>query len=344
MINTTYDTVELLEVIEDTKKPSRFFLDNVFTDVVRFNTKKISVDQIIEDQRVAGYVQSRLAAPVRDERGFESKFYEAPYVKERSEIDPEAAFERGPGEALGGERSPQDRYDDSIAMLTQKHEDRITRAEELQGIQLCREGVVTIKGVGFDHTIPMLRDPSQTFALAGGLKWDQTTSDPLRDFSAWSHASMRLPYGSPIRKYIFDPLAGDKLLWRVRARGELDMINTQNRGTNGQIELGPHAEQSYKLGEVNGIELWVHQAQYENEAGSVVNMMGDHTVIGIGASAGGVLAYGAIRIGGVLRAVTRYPRIVGGPNQEPATEHLVTEASPLTMFRRINGTLCATVA
>ncbi|HYW50484.1 MAG TPA: major capsid protein [Gemmatimonadaceae bacterium] len=346
-VNTTYDTVDLLGIIPSTKTPARFFRDMFFAiNIFRFSTRKIALDRIIEDQRVAPYVSPVIAGRVRKERGFSTLFYEAPYVKEKSEIKIEDAMDRGPGEALGGDKDPATRYDDAITDLTAKHEERITRREELQAIELLRTGKITVVGDGYDiNVIDFLRDAGQTITLAGVARWTQpTTRDPLANLQTWSLQTQRLPFGGPIRTWVFDPVAASNFLAALKERDELKLLDRTYRGPNASFVLGPQAEQSYYLGNVNGMDFWVNQDQVElTDGGALTNVLPDNTVIGVSDAAGGALAYGAVRVAGVLQPLDRYPRIVGGPNMDPSSEHLVTECSPLCMLRRVNATLCATV-
>jgi hypothetical protein len=344
--NTTYDTLDLLGVIPSLKVPARWMRDTFFApNTVRFETKKIAFDRIIEDQRVANYVQSTIAAKARQERGFQTLMYEAPYIKEKSEIKIEDAFERGAGEALGGDKTPDQRYDDAVMALMQLHEDRITRREELQAIEILRLSQISISGDGYDtYTIPLGRDAGQTITLGGAARWNQAGVDPLANLQTWSLQTQRLPFGGPIRTIVMDPVAAGHFLARIKANNDQTMLDRNFRGSSASMVLGPQPTQSYKLGEINGFEIWVYQDQVDNGTGTLVNVLPDNTVIGVSPNAGGVLAYGAIRVARTLRPLARYPRIIGGPLMDPSTEHLVTEASPMCLMQRINATFCATVA
>jgi hypothetical protein len=344
--NSTFDTVDLLGIIPNLKTPARWLRDTFFAPrTIRFDTKKIQFDRIIEDRRVANYVQSTVAARARQERGFQALMYEAPYIKEKSEIKIEDAFERGAGEGLGGDKSPEERYDDAVVDLMQKHEDRITRREELQAAEVLRLGQLTISGDGYDpYTIPLGRDAGQTITLAGAARWNQAGVDPFADLQTWSFQTQRLPYGGPTPIIAMDPVSAGNFLARIKANGDYPALDRNFRGSNVSLALGPQPSQQYRLGDANGFEFWVYQDQFENAAGQIVNVLPDNTVIGISPNAGGSLAYGAIRVARALKALARYPRIVGGPQFELSTEHLVTESSPMTLMQRINATFCATVA
>jgi hypothetical protein len=343
-VNTSYDTIDLLGVIPSAKTPARFLRDRLFaTNIVRFRERKIALDAIREDQRVAPYVSPVIAGRPRRERGFETRYYEAPYVKEKSEIKMEDAFDRGPGESLGGDQDPQARYDQAVGTLTAKHEERITRREELQAVELLRTGRITVSGDGYDTMqIDFLRASSQTKVLTSTARWSQA-ADALVDMQTWSFETQRIEYGGPLTFWAMDPVAAQKFVANVIARGKDKMLDTTLRGSNGEINFGPQAEQVYRIGSANGMEFWCYQGQVELTEGSVTNILPDNTVIGVSPAFRGALAYGAIRVSGVLEPMSRYPRIVGGPNQDPSTEHLVTESSPLCMAARVNASICVTV-
>ncbi len=344
-VNVATDSIALLGVIPSLKRPARFIRDTFFApNVVRFDTRKIAFDRIIEDQRVAPFVSPIVAGRVRAERGFTTLYYEAPYVKEKSEIRIEDLFDRGPGEAFGGDRSPVQRRDDAITMLQAQHEDRITRREELMCIELLRTGKLTVTGEGYDSAlIDYQRLSTQTIALTSTARWSVSGVDSVANLKAWARATQRAPYGGVVTTVVMDPLAVELFEARLIANGQKDQLNTELRGTTASLNLGGEAVQSYYYGQLAGLNIWVYQDQVENDAGQIVNVMPDYTVLGISPSAVPTMAYGAVRVAGVLQPLMRYPRIVGGPNMDPSTEHLVTESSPLPMLRRVNATFCATV-
>lgn len=344
-VNMSYDTATLLEVVPSLKLPARWIRDRYFaSNIVRFNTRKIAFDRIIEDLRVAPYVSPKVAGRVRKEKGMMTLFYEVPYIKEKSEIAIEDQFDRGPGEAFGGAKSPSQRRDDAIVNTLAQHFDRITRAEELQAIELLRTGKLTVTGDGFDnYLIDFQRSAGQTVQLLTTARWNQAGSDPLGNLQTWALQTQILPYGGPIREWVMDPVAYGNFITRITANGQLAMINTQNRGNASALQLGPTMTQAFYAGDINGAALWVYQDQYENAAGSVVNVLPDNTVIGMSGNAGGALAYGAVKVAGILEPLDRYPRLIGGPDDDPSDEFLITESAPLCMLRRVNSTFCATV-
>lgn len=345
-VNMTYDTAELMELVPSLKGAARWLRDRYFAPrIIRFDTRKIAFDRMLEDLRVAPYVSPKVAGVVRKERGMTTLFYEAPYIKEKSEIAIEDAFDRGPAETFGGTKSPLERRDDMITKTLAEHYDRITRAEELQAAELLRTGSLTVSGHGFDqYVVSYNRAAGQTIALSGGTRWDQTTSDPLANLQTWSLQTQRAEYGGPVSEWVMDPVAYGLFINRLTVRGELAMLNTQVRGNASALQLGPSATQQFLAGSINGMLIWVYQDQYENAAGSIVNVLPNNTVIGISGNAQGMIGYGAVKVAGVLAPLDRYPRLIGGPNQDPSDEFLITEAAPLCALRRPNATIAVTVA
>jgi hypothetical protein len=342
--NAAYDTVSLIGTMQSLKRPARFVRDTLFSQIIRFNTRKIAMDMIIEDQRVAPFIAPVVAGRVRRDKGFTTTLYEAPYVKEKDEVILSDMLSRGPGEALGGDVSPSTRRDDKIVELLGKQDDRITRREELMCIELARTGRVTVQGDGYDNVvIDYQRAAGLTKVLTLGARWSQNTSDPLADMQAWSLEAQRTSHGGPLTTFIFDTMAAGAFLQRLVARGEDKLLSREYRGGASALQLGPDAMQQYYLGRINNFDLWVYQGQVELDNGTIANVLPDFTVIGASPVAGGVMAYGAVLIGNVLEALDRAPRLTGGPLFDPANEYLVTECAPLPVCTRINGTFCATV-
>lgn len=345
-VNMSFDTATMLEIVPSLKLPARWLRDRYFAvNIVRFPTRKIAFDRIIEDLRVAPYISPKVPGRNRKERGMTTLFYEAPYIKEKSEIAIEDQFDRGPGEAFGGSLSPDERRHIAIVNTMAQQYDRITRAEELQAAELLRTGQLTVSGDGFDqYVVNFNRSGGQTVALSGAARWNQAGVDPLANMQTWSLQTQILPYGGPLREFVMDPVAYALFYARLVANNQLVLFNTQYRGNASSLQFGPTATQQFYAGNINGMDIWVYQDQYENAAGTVVNVLPDNTVIGMSGNAGGALAYGAVKVAGVLQPLDRYPRLIGGPDDDPSDEFLITESAPLCMLRRVNATFCATVA
>lgn len=181
----TYDTAEMLEAINATPRPRTFLLERCFGGNVRtFDTKYVLLDWRRGGRVMAPFVNRKIGGKLVEKLSTATRRYEPPMIAPRAVFRGDEAFERGPGEVIGGDASPAERMAALIADEFASHDMLITRRIEWMVAKMLTTGTIPIVGEGVVDEIDL--DFTQTEALGGADLWTASTSDPLGDIEDWS--------------------------------------------------------------------------------------------------------------------------------------------------------------
>jgi hypothetical protein len=113
-----FSTDYLMGVVEDLKRPPRFFLDRYFPRVETFSTEAVSFDVIDRKRRIAPLVSPLAPAKLVDQAGRAVKTLTPAYTKDKRVFDASRGFKRQAGERIGGSMTPAQRIDSSPSRVS----------------------------------------------------------------------------------------------------------------------------------------------------------------------------------------------------------------------------------
>lgn len=339
-----YDTQTLLGMIDALDTPRRFIFDLFFgTATITFDTEEILFDKISASRRIAPYVSPLVAGKAQSLRGATARSYRPAYVKPKAAVNPSAALKRRPGERIGGEMSPADRFDRILVQELEDQDLQITRREELMGIEILRTGKLVAESAEFPKLeLDFDRPAGHTVALTLTDRWGETGVSPLANIKTWAQ-TVHNNSGAHPGMVILDPLAATLLL----ADPDLQKILDNRRQADGVMQLagavtGAQGVEAVRLGAIGQFEFWQYQQTYKDDAGATQKMMPDNTVI-MASPVGveGYACYGAIQDVGALQAMSRFPKM--WEEKDPSVAMVMTQSAPLPVPARVEASFCATV-
>lgn len=329
------DTATLLEVQRVQKTPLSFWLENGFKRQINFTDEYIAFDRVNEDyRRMAPFVAPNVKGKVLAREGSDMVAFKPAYVKPKHIIDINDPIVRQPGEALGGDMTPQQRRDAIIAALLERHKNMHATTREILAARAIIDGKVDIEGENYPKvTVDFRRDSSLTITLTGAAKWDTTTATPLLDIGNARKTSNGL-CGAVIRDIIFgaeawalfSDFADVKELLSEQSRGSESNFTKVVDGFDDQVEF---------LGEIKGVQgagllrLWMYSGKYRDENNVLTDILHTKEVVGVDwATLSGHRCFGAIRDGRAgFRALDMFPKI--WEEEDPWAEYLMTQSAPL---------------
>lgn len=340
-------TASLLGAFGVVDRPVTVMLDMFFPYEQRFETEEIYFDKVQRARRLAPFVVPTIQGKPEPTRAYKTIGFKPPYVKPKHVLEPFRALKRLAGETLlGGNLSPQERFERSIMDNMTLEQEEITRREEWMATQLLLTGTVTC--ASDDHPpviLNMQRNSGHTIALTGGAAWGQTGVDPLANIRSWGGLVQQNSGYNP-NVVIMDPLAGAKF---TSAPGVLQVMNSF-RQQSGEVNLagvvtgGGLGDEIQFLGAISGYTIFQYQQLYADPDGTVKKFMPDNTVLMANkAGVQGTRCYGAIydpKAG--MMPLSRFPK--AWIEEDPPRWMIMTQSAPLPVLGWIDASFCATVA
>lgn len=331
-----YDTDTLLSVVEGLAPFESFLLNLFFPNVITFGTSSISFDVIAEDMRLAPFVSPLVAGKVQKSLGGALKSFKPAYLKPKDVVDPERVLIRRPGESLGGRLSIEARRNALIADILDGHRRQIQLRLEHMAAQVLLQGKVIVSGEDYPTSeVDYGRAPGNTVALVGDARWGEATAKPLDDIEGWAAQAE-----APLTTLVMDRHAYRAFVADADVRELLD----GRRNSRSELEVGPDTGRLYSFKGTLGsdLEIWVYSGYYRDEAGQKIHFLPDNTVIAGSAALDGVRAFGAILDQSAgYQALEIFPK--NWISQDPAVEFVMSQSAPLTVPRRPNAVVAATV-
>lgn len=328
----TYNTEELIGVVNGIDAFEPFLLMMFFSEVITFETSTIDIDIVAPDTRLAPFVSPMVAGKADTANGFSTRKFKPAYLKPKNVVDPEQVISRAAGEKIGGGMSNGNRRNAIIAFNLVGQRKKIMRRLEWMAAQALLTGKVVISGEDYPEVeVDFQRAAGNTITLAGTDVWtDTANAKPLEQFEAWNAISE-----APITDFVMDATSWANL---SKFQEVKDLLDTR-RGSESKIELGPDNAKwvSYK-GMLGSFHIWVYMGYYTDDDGVKQNYIPANTVIGASAAVEGVRAFGAIldpEAG--YQALEMFPK--NWINPDPAAEYVMTQSGPLMVPKRPDATL-----
>lgn len=349
MAGNLYDQSTMLEVMRVQKTLPSFWLQ-YFPGVVTFTTPEIYFDKVFNDDRkLAPFVVPNAQGRASGREGYDSRSFRPAYIKQKDVFDPEMPFERQAGETLGiGSMSPDQRRNAVLAEILRVQKQKIANRWEWMAAKAIMDGKVVVAGEDYPSvTVDFRRHASLTGVLAGAAKWDQATANPLGDLKTMRVAA-NYRCGARISRCVFGGDAWDKLTSRVNLR---DQMNLQVDGYGTRVSMISDGYEGYEyMGTIAGLdgagrlECWVNTAKYIDPIdGTEQFMQEQNTVVGVSDAVRGIRAFGAIKDKGAnYQAVDVHTKM--WEEEDPSTEFILSQSSPLMVPREANASFSIKVA
>jgi hypothetical protein len=339
-----YNTAELIEVLRVQQGIPTYWL-NYFPRVITSDREEIVFDQITDGtRRLAPFVAPNVQGRVLREKGYTTKTFRPAYVKPKHVVDPSRAIPRLAGEAIGGEMSMQERYDAVVAENLRMEKVMIQNRLEWMGCRALVDGSVVVVGEDYPAvTVDFGRDPSLSMVVTGGAT---TWADPLKDIEDQRRKVNRLA-SSTITRLTFGLDAWDRFSENPKVQALLD---TRYRGSDTVYNTAVPDATPYEFRGIisgqNGIgrlELYTYSAQFEDETGTLTDMLDSNTVVGTGPGIDGVRCFGAIRDKRAgLQALEMFPKM--WDVEDPSATYTMTQSAPLMVPAQPNGSFTIKLA
>lgn len=168
-----YDPRVMLQALEQIPPVRTFLLDTFYKNTINSLTPSIDLDIRKEKRDVAVYVTPVEEGHIVKRRGYVTRSYTAPYIKEKMKTTAGDAFKRMQSEPVYGGMTPLQRAAKIFADELQKLDEMITRAEEIQAAQGLFTGKVTINDENGNakDVIDFGLKPTHNLTLTGTDLW-----------------------------------------------------------------------------------------------------------------------------------------------------------------------------
>jgi hypothetical protein len=339
----TADTRTLLGVVNALYQPSTWLLDKFFPSAVQFEDQYIHFDKIVEGRKLAPFVHPDVKASRQQSGATQVSSIEAPYIKLDEAVKPGRALKRRAGEPLGGDLTPEERFNAIALDILDGQRKKILRTKEWMAAQMLVNGKVTLTGEGYAEPIVLdfNRDATLDVALTGGDRWGEAGVSVLDDLEDWA-INVQDACGVAPNEVVMDLSA-----WR-KARKDtafLEALDNRRGGGNAQIELGPISPDDVSharyVGTSGDFDFYVYQQTYKTETGTVAKFLPENTVLMGSAALEGVQAHAAIQSVDTFQPLEMAARTYEERNPDRLIAE--TQSAPVVFPMNVNGSMRATV-
>lgn len=181
-----FDTLTMMEAIEQMPTPRRFLMDTFFNaaNPETFGTESVTIDIMKGQRKMAPFVHPTLPGSVSQRTGISSSTYKPPYIQPKRVTRAELILKRGAGESPFSTRTPLERAGERLGRDLVELDNQITRREEWMCAQALTTGRIRVIGEGVDDTIDFLMEDTHKVTLATG-RWNTADSDPIGNLRQW---------------------------------------------------------------------------------------------------------------------------------------------------------------
>ncbi|MFK3790936.1 major capsid protein [Pseudomonas piscis] len=325
-----FDTLTMLQAVEQMKTPRRFLMDTFFNGSTpqTFGTKTVTIDIIKGQRQMAPFVSPTLPGSVVSREGFVSNTYEPPYIQPKLPTNAELILKRSAGENPYSTRTPLQRAGEQLGRDLRSLDEQIIRREEWMCAQALTTGKVRVIGEGIDDTIDFRMENSHKITLGQG-RWNASDSDPIGNLRQWKRLSAK-DSGRTAGVAVLSAEAQDAF---HRNDTVLKQLNSR-RVDMGMIKPELLPDGVTYLGYLNdpGIDLYAYDEWYVDDiSGEEAPMIPQGGLILGSAGTRNAMLYGAIQdlaaIESGLVEAARFPK--SWVTEEPSQRWLKLQCAPL---------------
>jgi len=172
-----YDPRYMMKAIEVAPKPRTFLRDTFFGRVETFNTKKVDIDFVKGNRKLAPFVHEKIGGKTVENTGYQTNTYEPTLIAPDTITNIDDIINRMPGEPLYGGMSPQERATVKMVKDFSKLNDMITRREEWMCAQALFTGKIPVIGENLNYEIDFQFTNKEI--KSGDDLWTSTKANPI---------------------------------------------------------------------------------------------------------------------------------------------------------------------
>lgn len=347
-----YGSRELYGVMYDKRldAPSNYWLSLLFPGTHQSVKEEIIFEKITGRRRIAPFVLPTVQGkPIYSRQGSTASVFKPAYIKPKDAVRPAEMIKRQPGDLFNDTpRTPRQNFDLEVTNIMQFHKSAIQRRWEWLAARAAIDGSVTIGGEDYeDVVVDFARDPGHTIVLGGGSRWGEVGVSILDDIQSWMDMMAIAPFGGRPNRITVTPDVWAVVRKDEEVLAEMDMFRRGNTELN--IPTGLTPSQSYensfaqRMGTLGaGLDLWVYNDFYENNAGTHVPYLAAGNVVMSGPGMEGVKAFGAILDAAAgLVPIDIFPKM--WDENDPSARFVMSQSAPLMIPINPNCTLKAKV-
>jgi hypothetical protein len=335
-----YGTRTMLRALEERRAPKRFYSTRFFPNRITSNTEYVDIDIRRNKRRLAPFVHPLAEGKLVERAGFVSKTIKPPYIKEKMPTTAVDMINRGFGEPIYANTTPQQRLANQAAEDLAELADMIDRRIEWMCASALWNDSVTVTGEGLNAVIDFGRAGANDVLLTSGDLWTASTSTPVEDLRAWKTIMVQSTGLVPDTAV----LGRDAAAAFIKHEEVLEVIN---RPIQSQITIAMDTSQledgvTY-LGRVENIDLWSFDEWYLDDNGVEQPLTPVDKILLASTRARREILFGAILdldAGGVA-AVPYYPKSWRVP--DPSVQWLLLQSAPLPVPVQVDATIVAEV-
>lgn len=340
----TYTTYQLLDVVRLQKSIPSFWLQ-FFPQVLLSQTEEIALDKISDNyKRLAPFVAPNVQGRVMKKSGYTTVSFAPAYVKPKDIVDPSLDLTRQAGEDfITGSLSLEQRRNLVVIYLLNRQRIMIDNRCEWMAAQAIITGKVVVSSEDYPAvTVDFRRDAALTVTLSGGAAWDQGTATPAANIMT-ARRNIKDKSGAVVKRVIYGENAWTNFYAKEIAGKEALLQNNNQRGSETSVSFlrdgfeGVEYLGRYAGSNGAGWECYVYSAKYEDDTGTLQDMMNTNQVVLVADDVKGVQAFGAIRDKKAgFKSLKYFPK--NWEVEDPSVEYLMTQSAPLMIPKQPNAT------
>lgn len=283
-----YTPRTLAEVVKTTPPVRTFLRDRFFTNVKTFPTKRVDIDIVKGNRKMAAFIHPMVGGEIVQAEGYETKSYAPPLINPATISTADQLLERLPGEDMYSGKTPADRAAEKLIEEYNQLNDMTTRREEWMAAQVLTTGQLKVKGKGVDEVIDF--GLTNKITLASTKKWGASAADIWGNLKDWKQQVSRNGFANA-NMVIMGKAAADAFMTDATVAKLLD---------NRRIEIGAIKPEEMEggltyYGHLNlpGVDIYGYDEVYlDDETGETKPLIPDNVVLMIPSAASFMRAYG----------------------------------------------------
>ena len=339
-----YSSWEMDELVASIDPPFSFLSDVFFGTTRQFNSEFIEFDIVEGGQRVAPFVSPFVNGVPTRRQGYRTMQIKPAYIKLSDTVRPWDGFDRLPGEAYGGELSPQERVDRLVAQQVLTHMSMIQNRKEVMARDALFDGKITITSDDYPTAVVDFERVSTNAATVGTL-WSNGSATPLTNIQDHALLINQNARGAVIDTLIMAGAVYDKMVGFDSVRDLLNRDKNLSPGTRG-FDLGPRSGDrgpQYRGQLSNVYDVWTYDGYFDDDNGDPVALMpADKVLLLDGNGIQGRTYHGAIM--DMAAGIRAQQIFVKSKEQfDPSGIDVLTQSAPMLGMRRPNASGVLTV-
>lgn len=282
-----YEPRYLAEVVRTTPPIRTFLRDRFFTKKKTFSTKRVDIDIVKGDRKMAAFVHPMVGGEIVQSEGYETESYAPPLINPVTITTADQLMDRLPGEDIYSGRTPEDRAAEKLIEEYTKLNDMTTRREEWMAAQVLTTGQLKVKGKGVNEVIDFGFSNKVTLNTK---KWGTTGADPWGNLCDWKQQVARNGFANAdmviMGKAAANAFMSDSKVLDLMDKRRFDIGAMAPKELEGGLTYYGHLN-------LPGVDIYGYDEVYlDDETGTTKPLIPDNMVLMIPSNANFMRAYG----------------------------------------------------